>query len=107
MKAELARELLNGSLVSSQEMPAVGSFGASVALQVARFLFAGEQGRFVGIDADENELELFARCSFQVLKGFDGAVQHQSAKHWTAVVAEHQHDGFAVEIILKPHRVAG
>src|SRR5438132_6575222 len=107
MKTELSRELVNGSLVSSEEMPAGGCFRASGALQVARFLFAGEQGRFLGIDADENELEVFARRSLQVLKSFDGAVQDQSAKHRTAVVAEHQDDWFAVEIILKPHRLAG
>ena len=101
-------EPLDRALRSGQEVPAVGGAEAAVAVDVLRLLHRGLFGRVARIDADGDDVELFADVETELGERVGDAVHDHGTEHRAAVVHEVEQDRLAVvEVLAEPHDVAG
>src|SRR5205085_11424870 len=107
MKAELLADRANRWVRSRQEVPAGGRLRAAISLQV-RGLFRKRQRRGLSrIDAEENDFEIAARSSLDLLKRFHETICHQPAQHRTAIIARHNDNRLVVEVLIERHPFSG
>ena len=108
LKPDDAREPLDGALRTGQEVPAVGGAEPAVALDVLLLLHGGLLGRVARIDADRDDVELFADVESQLGQAIGDAVHDHRTKHRTAVVHEvEQHRPAVIEVLAEPDDAAG
>src|SRR3954463_4108260 len=94
---------MNGGVGSRQEVPTGRAPDASIALEISLLLGGCEGGPLLGIDARVNQDEHVLDAPHPVLHRFSQAVQHDRAKHWTAVIAGDQDDRFVAKIVAEAH----
>src|SRR5215813_545729 len=82
-------------------MPARGALA-----HITIFLGRGQFRSLARIEADDDDLELFARDKRERLQTAGQPVQHLVTKHRALVINEREDDRFAVEVIAEPDRLS-
>src|SRR5574337_1633268 len=104
MESDLISQLAEDDFLARQKMPALSGAGTAVALNVRAFLCCRQRRRLVRVDADVHYLKLPADTPFHISGALDHAIEHQSAKHRTLVIAEHQQDRFVTKVLAQANR---
>ena len=106
MKADGAREALDGGRVAGQKMPCGRGARTVVLAEVRRLLLRRELRRLTRVEADGDELELASGVERERAQRPHEAVQHERAEHRTAVVDERQDHRPLPEVLPQAHRRA-
>ena len=100
------REALDVRLRSGQKVPALRNRRLARPLDVVRLLLECQRRRLARIDADADDLEIFAGIFRQHAERRRQAAEALQAQHRAAVVDERQHDGPLAEVVANLHRAA-
>src|SRR5438067_9968975 len=94
MKPDFIRDAPDGFFAAGEKMPARLRTRSPVAAEISLFFRHRLVRRFVWINAEMHDLEIFADVEPQLLQTFNQAAGNRRAKHRTAVVTRHEHDRF-------------
>ena len=85
-------------LRAGHEVPAVGGFGVSVALEVNALASGGDVGSLGGIDADDDDVEVLAGNKLDHLESAGETVELLGTEHGALVVNERENGGALAEV---------
>ena len=100
-------QLLDGSLLAGEEVPALGGAGPAVAGDVGLLLRRPPSRVSRGSKLTVTTLNSLPTVNGMSRMACDQPVEHQRAEHGAAVVGQHQDHRLLAEIIAQPHRLAG
>src|SRR5262245_48896492 len=98
MKPDGIRQCGNRLRITSHKMPSRRCPRASVIPQISRFLRARQIESLPRIEADDDDLKLFARVERDVLQALYQSIQLLIAEHRERVINERQYYWFRITI---------